>query len=185
MSGIRQLRQLKINTRKVEMNPSIIWAFLIIMTLVVIQTTHAADSTVNYKNQPPTTAISPSLSIGSGSDVCVVVRSGSVQTTWLGVSSGVHVRDKVCERIKLSRSLAQLGLKVSATAVLCQDKRVFEAMLSAGSPCPIDGLIGEEAKTRYKELGIIDEQNNLVGNPGVVYTNVRKPRRNDYGQPVR
>jgi hypothetical protein len=161
--------------------------FIIILTigLTYTATVNAADSTVNYKNQPPTTAISPSLSIGSGSDVCVVVRSGSVQTTWLGVSSGIHVIDKNCERIKLSRALAQLGLKVSATAMLCQDKRVFKAMLNAGSPCPIDGLIGEEAKTKYKELGIIDEQNNLVGNPNVKYVDIGEPRRhNDYGQPT-
>ena len=167
------------------MNPCAIWTLLVILSIAVSQCTYAADSTVNYKNQPPTTAISPSLSIGSGSDVCVVVRSGSVQTTWLGVSSGIHVIDKNCERIKLSRALAQLGLKVSATAMLCQDKRVFKAMLNAGSPCPIDGLIGEEAKTKYKELGIIDEQNNLVGNPNVKYVDIGEPsRHNDYGQPT-
>jgi len=119
-------------------------------------------------------------------DVCVVVRSGAIGTGLFNASAGIHVVDKNCERIKLSRSLAQLGLKVSATAILCQDNRVFTAMLAAGSPCPIDGLVGKEAKAKYIELGIIDEQNNIVGNPNVLHVNISKPRRDDYfGQPTR
>ena len=160
---------------------------IIILTLglTYTATVNAADTTIRYKDQPPPSAISPSLSIGSGSDICVVVRSGAIGTGIFSGSLGIHVVDKNCERIKLSRALAQLGLKVSATAMLCQDKRVFEAMLNAGSPCPIDGLIGEEAKTKYKELGVIDEQNNLVGDPNVMHINISKPRRNNhYGQPT-
>ena len=119
-------------------------------------------------------------------DVCVVVRTGAIGTGLFNASAGIHVVDKNCERIKLSRSLAQLGLKVSATAILCQDNRVFTAMLAAGSPCPIDGLVGKEAKAKYIELGIIDEQNNIVGNPNVLHVNIGKPRRDDYfGQPTR
>ena len=40
-------------------------------------------------------------------------------------------------------------------AVLCQDYRVFEAMQSAGTPCPFDGKIGKEAATlwdKYPQL---------------------------------
>jgi len=119
-------------------------------------------------------------------DVCVVVRTGAIGTGLFNASAGIHVVDKNCERIKLSRSLAQLGLKVSATAILCQDNRVFTAMLAAGSPCPIDGLVGKEAKAKYIELGIIDENNNIVGNPNVLHVNIGKPRRDDYfGQPTR
>jgi hypothetical protein len=29
---------------------------------------------------------------------------------------------------------------------MCQDRRVFEAMLAAGTPCPYEGKIGEQAK---------------------------------------
>ena len=102
----------------------------------------------------------------------------------------MHVRDKNCERIKLSRSLAQLGMKISAAAMLCQDPRVFEAMISAGSPCPVNGLIGDDAIAEYRKRNIIDEENNVIKNPmrkpvkfDVVHT---KPISNgNYGQPVR
>jgi hypothetical protein len=33
---------------------------------------------------------------------------------------------------------------------MCQDRRVFEAMLSAGTPCPYDGKIGEQAKASWE-----------------------------------
>lgn len=188
MSGIRQLRQLKINTRKVEMNPSIIWAFLIIMTLVVIQTAHAADSNIRYKDMPVAPPSVPSIS-GSygGTDICVVSRAGGISAGFLGISGGMQVRDKNCERIKLSRALAQLGLKISATAMLCQDPRVFEAMISAGSPCPVNGMIGQEAIQEYRKRGILDENNEVVDNPMVqpVKFDVVKPIGRDYGQPIR
>ncbi|HAI43038.1 MAG TPA: hypothetical protein DCM40_35520 [Maribacter sp.] len=163
-------------------------AFIIVFTawlLLYLSDSFAADSNIYYKDQPPASAISPSISIGGAMDVCVVVRSGAIGTGLFNASAGIHVVDKNCERIKLSRSLAQLGLKVSATAILCQDNRVFTAMLAAGSPCPIDGLVGKEAKAKYLELGIIDENNNIVGNPNVLYVNIRKPSRDNHlGQPT-
>ena len=163
-----------------------IYAIKITFLLSLHTNLQAADSNIYYKDQPPASAISPSISIGGAMDVCVVVRSGAIGTGLFNASAGIHVVDKNCERIKLSRSLAQLGLKVSATAILCQDNRVFTAMLAAGSPCPIDGLVGKEAKAKYIELGIIDEQNNIVGNPNVLHVNIGKPRRDDYfGQPTR
>ena len=54
--------------------------------------------------------------------------------------------DKNCERLKLARILNDFGMKVAAVAILCQDERVFESMIQAGTPCPIDGKIGKEAK---------------------------------------
>ena len=163
-----------------------IYAIMITFLLSLHTNLQAADSNIYYKDQPPASAISPSISIGGAMDVCVVVRSGAIGTGLFNASAGIHVVDKNCERIKLSRSLAQLGLKVSATAILCQDNRVFTAMLAAGSPCPIDGLVGKEAKAKYIELGIIDENNNIVGNPNVLHVNIGKPRRDDYfGQPTR
>jgi len=163
-----------------------LYSIVIILLVFLFTDVRAADSNIYYKDQPPASAISPSISIGGAMDVCVVVRSGAIGTGLFNASAGIHVVDKNCERIKLSRSLAQLGLKVSATAILCQDNRVFTAMLAAGSPCPIDGLVGKEAKAKYIELGIIDEQNNIVGNPNVLHVNISKPRRDDYfGQPTR
>jgi hypothetical protein len=39
-----------------------------------------------------------------------------------------------------------MGMKVAAVATMCQDRRVFDAMMNAGTPCPVDGKIGAEAK---------------------------------------
>ena len=82
----------------------------------------------------------------NNSDVCVTGVSGAVQTSLFGVSGGGAVRDKNCEILKLSRTLYGAGLKVAAVSLLCQDARVFDSMMSAGTPCPYDGKIGTEAK---------------------------------------
>ena len=36
-------------------------------------------------------------------------------------------------------------MRVAAVALLCQDERVFESMIQAGTPCPISGKIGKDA----------------------------------------
>jgi hypothetical protein len=69
----------------------------------------------------------------------------------VGLATGVTVRDENCERIKLSRSLYAMGMKVAAVSALCQDARVFDAMMMAGTPCPYKGKIGEEALAAWKE----------------------------------
>jgi hypothetical protein len=79
-------------------------------------------------------------------DLCIVGASGAVQTQIFGMSFGATTRDMNCERIKLSKNLYDMGMKVAAVSLMCQDERVFSAMLNAGTPCPIDGKIGEEAK---------------------------------------
>jgi len=79
-------------------------------------------------------------------DVCAVGVSAGLQTFGIGLSGGKHVIDKNCERLKLARILDQFGMKVAAVAILCQDERVFESMIQAGTPCPIDGRIGKEAE---------------------------------------
>ena len=78
-------------------------------------------------------------------DVCAVGASAGLQTFGIGVSGGKHFIDKNCERLKLARILNDFGMKVAAVAILCQDERVFESMIQAGTPCPIDGRIGKEA----------------------------------------
>jgi len=82
-------------------------------------------------------------------DVCAVGISAGIQTFGLGLSGGKHVIDKNCERLKLARILNDFGMKVAAVAILCQDERVFESMIQAGTPCPIDGKIGKEAKALW------------------------------------
>ena len=105
------------------------------------------DTTVK---SPPPSAISPSIS-GSNSDLCTVGVSGAVQTQILGVSTGQTYRDANCERLKLSKTLYDMGMKVAAVSVMCQDRRVFDAMAMAGTPCPYNGKIGEEAYELWKK----------------------------------
>ena len=84
-------------------------------------------------------------------DVCAVGASAGLQTFGIGVSGGKHFIDKNCERLKLARILNDFGMKVAAVAILCQDERVFESMIQAGTPCPIDGKIGKEASKLWEK----------------------------------
>ncbi len=93
---------------------------------------------------PPPSAITPSIN-ASNSDLCTVGVAGAVQTQILGVSAGTTVKDKNCERLKISKTLYDMGMKVAAVSVLCQDERVHDAMKMAGTPCPYKGKIGKEA----------------------------------------
>ena len=99
-------------------------------------------------DKAPATASSPSVVVNN-SDVCVSGVSGAVQTSVFGVSGGATVRDKNCERLKLARSLYGMGLKVAGVSLLCQDVRVFDAMMEAGTPCPFEGAIGTKAKASW------------------------------------
>ena len=99
--------------------------------------------------QPPPTAIAPTMMSGGNSDLCSTGSSGSVQTQIFGVSSGGTVRDLNCERLKLSKTLYDMGMKVAAVATMCQDRRVYDAMIAAGTPCPYEGKIGEQAKAAW------------------------------------
>ena len=104
-----------------------------------------SDSTTTVKSPPPT-AVAPAITV-INSDVCAVGVSGAAQTQILGISFGSTMVDKNCERLKLARGVFDMGMKVAAVAIMCQDERVFSAMMNAGTPCPVDGKIGEQAKT--------------------------------------
>jgi len=117
-----------------------------------INTSGSMTTTVK---SPPPSAISPQFSAGSNSDLCTVGVAGAVQTQILGISAGSTVRDMNCERLKNSKTLYDMGMKVAAVSVLCQDIRVFDAMLMAGTPCPYHGIIGADAKIAWQN----DEEN--------------------------
>ena len=118
-------------------------------------TNNDSTSTTNSNSTvPPPSANSPSYSSMS-QDVCSMGVSGSVTTGLVGISGGKHFIDENCERIKLAKVLQDFGMKVASVAILCQDQRVFEAMNSAGTPCPFDGKIGKDAASmweKYPEL---------------------------------
>ena len=104
---------------------------------------------INQK-APPASAIAPSI-MSYSQDLCTVGRSGAYQGQVFGFSSGRTVRDENCERLKLSKYLYDTGMKVASVSILCQDPRVFKAMKMAGTPCPYEGKIGEEAKLAWQE----------------------------------
>lgn len=108
-----------------------------------------SDSTTKVQSPPPS-AIAPAVTV-INNDVCAVAASGAVQTQILGISMGGTTTDYNCERLKLSKTLFDMGMKVAAVATMCQDRRVWDAMMDAGTPCPIDGKIGADAKATWDE----------------------------------
>ena len=110
----------------------------------------SSGNTVVDKATTAATASSPGIVINN-SDICVTGVSGAVQTSLFGVSSGGTIRDLNCERLKIGRFLFGSGLKIAAVSLLCEDRRVFDAMLQAGTPCPFRGLIGDKAKKLWAE----------------------------------
>jgi len=100
-------------------------------------------------DRTPSTAMAPNIMINQN-DMCKAGIGAGVQSQVLGIAMGASIDDENCERIKLSRSLFQMGMKVAAVSALCQDGRVFDAMMMAGTPCPIEGKIGKEALELWK-----------------------------------
>lgn len=131
-----------------------------------IVTESTTNSTTTVKSPPPT-AIAPAVTT-INNDVCAVAASGAVQTQILGISMGGTMRDMNCERIKLSKNLFDMGMKVAAVATLCQDDRIFTAMIAAGTPCPVEGKIGAEARAEWERRGVLDaKKRENVGNYAV------------------
>jgi len=121
------------------------------------------NQTTTVKSPPPS-AIAPQFG-GSNSDLCTISSSGSVQTQILGISVGATYTEENCLRLKKAQKLYMFGMKVAAVSVMCQDPDVWKAMMSAGTPCPIDGLIGEEAKRAWavhtESIPMPEEQHEL------------------------
>jgi hypothetical protein len=101
---------------------------------------------------PPGSAITPNVN-GSNSDLCTV-------------------RDPNCERLKLSKTLYDMGMKVAAVSVLCQDSRVHDAMKMAGTPCPYLGAIGQAAQDKW------DANPDAIPEPVVLETKQDVQKRN-------
>ena len=182
---------MKVNMNGTQMNKQFIFialffAFLGNVNAQSIVTESKNDSTVRSTSDsvttlrsPPPSAISPAIN-NSNTDLCTVGVAGAVQTQILGLSAGTTVRDMNCERLKLSKTLFDMGMKVAAVSTLCQDRRVFDAMMMAGTPCPYDGAIGAEAKKQWKDKeseqpdrkekseGISNEVKTLFGGGGIL-----------------
>ena len=108
----------------------------------------------NVKSEaPPASAIAPSI-MSYSQDICRVGASAAFSGQVIGLSGGKTIIDENCERLKLSKYLFDMGMKVAAISLLAQDERVFKAMWQAGTPAPYEGKIGAEAK----ELWIANPQ---------------------------
>lgn len=148
---------------------AIIFIFLVLPPLVLAQeeaidpnlirtestttsTVTTNGSTTTTLKSPPASAITPTINT-SNSDLCTFGVAGAIQTQILGISTGTQFTDENCERLKNSKTLYDMGMKVAAVSLMCQDERVFTAMMNAGTPCPYDGLIGQEAKAAWLAEG--------------------------------
>ena len=128
---------------------TVIFLLLLFATKSFGADTNTVSSTVVTDKSVPT-ANAPSVVVNN-SDVCKTAASAAIQTQILGLASGMTVTDENCERIKLSRSLYGMGMKVAAVSTLCQDPRVFDAMWMSGTPCPYMGDIGDAAKVSWEK----------------------------------
>jgi hypothetical protein len=103
---------------------------------------------------PVNSAVAPSVIVNQN-DLCARGYSVAGQSHLFGISMGATFKDENCERIKLARELRTGGMKVASVAMLCEDARVFRAMMMSGTPCPFKGKIGRQAKVmwnKYPEL---------------------------------
>ena len=127
---------------------------------IIAADTNTVSSTVVTDKSVPT-ANAPSVVVNN-SDICKTAASTAVQTQILGVATGITITDENCERIKLSRSLYSMGMKVAAVSTLCADPRVFDAMHMAGTYCPYMGSIGDEARQKWEENPDMVPEGSLV-----------------------
>ena len=115
-------------------------------------TNNTTNTTTNQAQDTRVSAMASAPSMSAYSqDLCLVGISGGVSTIGLSVSGGSYMIDENCERIKLSKTLSDLGMKVAAVSILCQDERVFFAMEQSGTPCPFEGKIGKAASDQWKK----------------------------------
>lgn len=138
----------------------VLFSALLVSTVTyaeVIETDSTTRSTVTTNGEmtttvksPPPSAISPQLGSNSNSDLCTIGVAGAVQTQILGISAGTTFTEDNCLRLKNAKTMYDMGMKVAAVSIMCQDENVFDAMMMAGTPCPYEGQIGEAAKIGWE-----------------------------------
>lgn len=122
--------------------------------------------------QPPPSAISPQFSAGSNNDLCTIGVAGAVQTQILGISAGGTYTEENCKRLKNAKVLYDMGMKVAAVSTMCQDPKVFDAMMNAGTPCPYQGQIGEAAKLGWETH--VDETEDELRRMGPIFKDAQQ-----------
>ncbi len=112
-------------------------------------TNNETNNSTNQKTAVNTSS-APAMSV-YGQDSCVIPLAAGVTVIGFSGSFGSYMVDEACERRKSVAVLSKLGMKVAAISLMCQDENVWQAMMDAGTPCPIDGLIGQKAKEKWLE----------------------------------
>jgi hypothetical protein len=113
---------------------------------------HADDTTINYKGQPVSSAMAPSMSAFS-QDVCGIGVSGAVNGGVFSVAGGTMITDNNCVKLRWAKFLSDSGLKVAAVSLACAANHDnWVAMEMSGSPCPIGGAIGDAARKAWYDL---------------------------------
>ena len=123
------------------------------------QNSNNNNSTTTYngnapRSMPTITAVAPSL-ISTGVQSCLKSTSNGVQGFSFGLSRGTYQQDPFCNRRANALVLSQLGLKISAVSLMCQDPDVYKAMMVSGSPCPLVErgkiVVGRRSYLKLKE----------------------------------
>ena len=81
-----------------------------------VTSTSSTVSGTTTVDRTPSTANAPSVVINN-QDVCSFAASAAIQTQVLGIAGGTAIRDLNCERLKLSRALYRMGMKVGALPI--------------------------------------------------------------------
>jgi hypothetical protein len=118
------------------------------ITAVALAQPIVTESTSNSRTKvesPPASAIAPAITVINNKN-CSTGMSGAAQTQILGISFGTTVTDKNCEMIIKAESLFNMQMKTAAVSVMCQDAANWWGMWDAGTYCPVEGKVGNEAK---------------------------------------
>lgn len=95
-------------------------------------TSHSTYGSQTIRNTPSVSA----AMLTSSNDTCMGSASGSANAPGFGVSFGKTYVDDNCVMLKNSRELWNMGMKGAAMALMCQDKKVAEALKVTGYVCP-------------------------------------------------
>ena len=137
------------------------------------------NETNNSTNQKTAVNSSSATSMSVyGQYSCVIPLAAGVTVIGFSGSFGSYMVDEECERRKSVAVLAKLGMKVAAISLMCQNKDVWQAMMDAGTPCPIEGLIGAKAKEKWMEKRRLELTGGTQTKPSMTWNEKPMPSGN-------
>jgi len=115
-----------------------------------IQTIISSGDQTTKVVSPPPSAIASQITSSSSDFLCTVSASGAIQTQILGLSLGGMHTDENCELLQKAHALYNMGMKVAAISVLCNDPVIHAAMADSSTFCPYKGLLGKDAQSAWE-----------------------------------